>query len=483
MVNNLSEYKLFVQRVGLVGISNILVSFSGLILVILLTKNFSIQDYGMWVQVGTVTVLVPLLATLGLDHAMSRYLASVEKKEKIQEAFYSITGLVTVVSLIICFILFLFSKTIAVTLFNGNVTIAVILPLIAFFGCLNLINFSFFRAFQKMKLYSLSSLLLPYLTVVMIVYVVKTGLGIVEAVMGLFIIQLILFTATSALIIWDIGFKIPRFSDTREYLSFGIPLIPSNLSSWMVDQSDRLIIGIMWGTAFVGYYSPGYTLGSTIFMLAVPFGIILTPLLSSYYDKNKLEQVKTVLRYSLKYFLLMAIPSFFFLSLLSKPILLILTTPEIAQNGYIITPFVALSLLLFGIYGIVGHIFIINKKTNFIGKIWVIAAILNIVLNLIFIPQFGIIAAAVTTLIAYTFTFTLTWFYSTKYLDFEFEFRSIVKSIIASILMSISIIIINPQGILSLLIVILTSSLIYITILLILKGITREEIQFFKELL
>lgn len=479
----MSEYKLFVQRIGLVGISNILVSLSGLILVILLTKNFSVQDYGMWVQIGALTALVPLLATLGMDHAMSRYLASVEKKEKIQEAFYSITGLVTVVSLILCFILFLFSNMIAATLFNDNVTIAITLPLIAFFGCLNLVNFSFFRAFQKMKLYSIFSLLSPYLTVVMIAYVVKTGLGIVEAVFGLFIIQLILFIATSTLIILDIGFKIPGFNDTRKYLAFGIPLIPSNLSSWMVDLSDRLIIGIMLGTAFVGYYSPGYTLGSTIFLLALPFGIILTPLLSSYYDQNQLDQVKTVLRYSLKYFLLIAIPAFFFLSLLSKPILLILTTPEIAQNGYIITPFVALSMLLFGIYGIIGHIFIINEKTRFIGKIWVIAAILNIVLNIIFIPQFGIIAAAVMTLIAYTFTFALTWFYSRKYLDFEFESLFILKSILASILMSLSIILIDPQSIFSLLIVILTSSMIYIIILLILKGVTREEIQFFKELL
>ena len=48
-------------------------------------------------------------------------------------------------------------------------------------------------------------------------------------------------------------------------------------------------------------------------------------------------------------FLIVAIPSFFILSLLSKPILMIITTPEIALNGYFVTPFVALSALLFGV--------------------------------------------------------------------------------------------------------------------------------------
>ena len=61
-------------------------------------------------------------------------------------------------------------------------------------------------------------------------------------------------------IITNIGFKIPKFENMMEFLSFGLPTIPANLSSWLVDSSDRYVIGILLGSAFVGYYSPGYTL-------------------------------------------------------------------------------------------------------------------------------------------------------------------------------------------------------------------------------
>ena len=46
----MEEYKLFIKRLGLVGLSNILVSLSAIILIPILTKTLSIQDYGVWVQ-------------------------------------------------------------------------------------------------------------------------------------------------------------------------------------------------------------------------------------------------------------------------------------------------------------------------------------------------------------------------------------------------------------------------------------------------
>ena len=48
----MSEYKLFTQRIGLIGITNLLVSLSGIILLPILTKNIPIEEYGVWVQIG-----------------------------------------------------------------------------------------------------------------------------------------------------------------------------------------------------------------------------------------------------------------------------------------------------------------------------------------------------------------------------------------------------------------------------------------------
>ena len=86
---------------------------------------------------------------------------------------------------------------------------------------------------------------------------------------------------------------------------------------------------------------------------------------------------------------------------------MILTTPEIALNGYLVTPFVALSALLFGVYGIIMNLIILEKKTKIIGIIWTIAALISL-LNIVLVPIFGILAAAAVTLLSYLTAFFIS---------------------------------------------------------------------------
>ena len=65
------------------------------------------------------------------------------------------------------------------------------------------------------------------------------------------------------------------------------------------------------------------------------------------------------------------------------------------------------------------EILFLKKKTKTISKIWITAAILNIILNIIFIPFFGIISAAITTAIAYTAALALTYYYASKHVSFK----------------------------------------------------------------
>lgn len=99
----------------------------------------------------------------------------------------------------------------------------------------------------------------------------------------------------------------------------------------------------------MAYYALSYTLGFAIAMLVWPLNSMLTASLPKYYDDADLAVVKTVFKYALKYFLAAAIPPVFIVSSLSKPLLLLLSTPEIAANGYLVTPFIAVSALLWGL--------------------------------------------------------------------------------------------------------------------------------------
>jgi O-antigen/teichoic acid export membrane protein len=138
---------------------------------------------------------------------------------------------------------------------------------------------------------------------------------------------------------------------------------------------------------------------------------------------------------------------------------------------------------LLGVSAVIVSILGLEKKTKISGVIWVMAAILNLGLNLIFVPYLGILGAAITTLIAFTFALILITHYSFKYLTFDIEFGFILKSIVASIIMSLVILKWSPVGILSVLIIIVLCAGIYFCILFLLKGFKKEEFKFFRELL
>lgn len=465
----------------MIGIANLLMSLSGLILLPILTKTLPIEEYGIWVQISVTILLLRPLATLGLPYTLVRFLAAEKNREEIQEGIYSISVLILALSLILSVFLILIAEPFS-SFLGGGKELVIILALIIPIECLNLVFRSIFRAFQQIKKYSLFMLAQTYGEVTLIAYALLTGYGIFGAVLSLLIVRLIFFIVLGLFTVKNTGIKLPRFYRIKEYLTFGLPTVPGEISGWIVRSSDRYVIGFFLGSAFVGYYSPGYTVGVVINMFMAPLGFLLPAVLSKYYDENNMKAVKMHLKYSLKYFLMLAIPAVFGVSLLSKQLLMILTTPEIAAQGYLITPFVAVSTLLLGAYSIISHIIILVKKTGITGSIWIIAAILNLGLNIVIVPYMGILGAAITTLLAYTFAFIFTAYYSFKYLKFNIDFRFILKSIFASIVMSSVIIKWSPVGISNILIEIGVCAVVYAVVLLLLRGIKKEEITFFRRL-
>lgn len=473
----MNSYQSFTKKIGLIGISNLLVTLSPLILLPILTKNYNIQDYGIWIQVNITIGLVTTLSTLGLPYSFTRFFPSL-KKEVISEDFYSNLILIILCNILISFVLFQFSKDLSTYLFNGNEMVAFLLPIIIFIVSLNTTFINFFRAMNQMKIYSFFMIIQAVLNIIFITYFTLKGFEISFAVLGLLLSYFSTLLIMILLSTIQLGITIPKFNNFRKYLTFGLPLIPSTLSSWIVDSSDRYIIGIILGTAYVGYYSPGYSLGTLLNLIIFPFNLVLTPELSKLYDNNEKERVEMIIRYSLKYFLLISIPIFVGISLLARPILSLLTTNEIASEGFYITPFIALSSLFFGCQSIITQISILNKKTKFIGISWFFAAFLNLFLNIILVPFLGILGAGITTLISYFVVFVILSAYSLKEFKIYLEKKFVLKSVLASIVMGSIILVFDKNGVLNILFTIIIATIIYFSVLIALKGIKKEEYKF-----
>ena len=476
------SYQKFAKDVSIIGVTNIIVALSGIILLPLLTKTIGTYDYGIWAQIQVTIGLTMGFVGLGLPYAMTRFLPAKVNKEQIQEEFYSVLCLVFLVTLIVSIILIVFADLVAEALFGGAADIVRIAGLIILFQSLDSVFLGLFRTFRQMRRYAVFTIASLYVQVGLIAYLVLNGYGLLGAVLAVLAIRAIIFFILFFSVKSQIGIKRPRFSRIREYLSFGLPTIPGNISSWVVASSDRYVIGYFLGSASVGIYSAGYGLGHIPFMVSRVLGFVLPPTLSKLYDEGKMNEVRTHLGYSLKYLLAIAIPFVFGAAILAEPILRLFSTAEIANKGYFIMPLIALSALFYTIYEPMAHIILLVKKTRITGTIWIACALVNLGLNILVVPHLGILGAAITTVIAYALVMGLATYYSLKEFRFTIDWRFIAKSLIASAIMSLAIWRISPQETSTTILAVIAGAAIYGVVLLFLKGFSKEELKFFKKL-
>jgi O-antigen/teichoic acid export membrane protein len=477
-----SPYQKFTKDVLTIGIANALTVLGGIILLPLIAKTLGAGDYGIWAQVNVTISLVISLAGLGLPFAMTRFLAAEKNNNEIQEGFYSIFSFVFLVTLIISFLLIILSNSIAKAFFNGASQVIIITGFIILVWSLDSVCLDLFRTFRQMRRYALFITADIYGQIGIIACLVLNGYGLFSILLSVLAIRLIIFFALFFLIKSQIGIKKPHFSRIKEYLSFGLPTVPSNIAGWIVASSDRYVIGYFLGVASVGVYSAGYVIGSIPYMVAVVLGLVLTPALSKLYDEGRMNEVKTHLSYSLKYLLALAIPFVFGAAILAKPVLSMFSTSEIAAEGYFIVPLVALGTLFVAVYVVIAHILILVKRTKVIGATWILCALINLGLNILVVPRIGILGAAISTLISYALALGITVYYSLKEIRFNIEWSFILKSLIASIIMSLVVWKMDSAAVSNVILTVSVGIIVYAAALVLFKGFKRGEWQFVTEL-
>ena len=477
------SHKNFIKDVGIIGVTQILTSLGGFLLLPIITKTLGSYDYGIWTQISITVSLLSPLALMGLSMGAVRFLSSETKKEKIREGFFSISIFVIFTGFIVSMLVFLMADLLAATIFNDPHTSHLIKAgsFLILLTAIDQITIFYFRIFRYIKIFSYLTLFQVFGKLVLILIFLKMGFGLLGVISAVLIIQILLFIIAMSIVISQIGFAIPSFCLMSEYLKYSVPLTPNSLIKWITDSSDRYMVGYFLGLSSVGVYSASYAIGSLVTLFVAPIQMILFPELSKLYDNDEIDRVQTYLSYSMKYFLFIAIPVVFGLTALSKPILNILTTPEFA-SGSIVIPIIALSGLLAGVFQIGINITLLVKKTKFNLYIHLVAALLNIVFNFVLIPSIGILGAAIATLMSYIVMVVFCFYISFKYITFNLNAIFITKCVVVSLIVAIVISLAEPNNIIELLIISCLGAIFYVMIMYFIKSFSKNELSMIKDL-
>lgn len=200
---------------------------------------------------------------------------------------------------------------------------------------------------------------------------------------------------------------------------FCIPLIPTAAMWWVMNASDRYMILFFMSTSANGVYSVANKIPSLLSIFEnVFYQAWQTTAISKMHDDDRNEFFSNVFN---KYFCFLTI-GVVGLLLIGRPLILMIFSIEYSA-AWLCFSILVLSVLFHALAGNLGLLYSVFKNTKGAFYSTVIGAVTNIVLNLIFIPAFGLIGAAVTTLIGYVVTLIYRWFDVKKFVSLKLNYK------------------------------------------------------------
>ena len=418
MIENLK--KLF-RHSFVYSISSIAAKAIGVILLPLYTMYIPLGEYGDLAVVDITIMIFVELLILGQGQSIAYIANTDEYKGKLKPVFFSIFVSVLIVNLLFVFICsaFIVPQISAIT---GSDLIQSYFKIAVWVILLRVINTLFinkFRADEKSIAYTIANLSKLLITLCLAIYFIASkGMG----VSGLFTAYLfgegIVLVFMLPVMIRQMEFRFEK-SAMLHSMKFGYPLIFSSIPFMLLNLSDRYILAAYSGQKVVGLYNLGYQIAGVMNMLFVmPFNLAMMPIVYKIYNTegDKLFYSK-LLTYSTFIFVWTGLV----LSLFAKEILHVFSFNAEYNEAYIIVPVITLSYVFSGmrLVAVIGTF--VKQQTKYIALTTIFAAILNIALNLITVPGYGMMSAAYNTLVSFVLLHYASVYYSNKFYPVNYQ--------------------------------------------------------------
>lgn len=225
------------------------------------------------------------------------------------------------------------------------------------------------------------------------------------------------------------------------YAVYGYPIAVSLALTVVLSSTDRFLLAIYMDEAAVGAYHASYSIANrTLDVLFLWLGMAGQPALVMALERGGLERLKVAAREQLSTFLLLGLPAAAGVALVARPLAEVLIGENLRIAAAGITPWIALSALLFGLTAYYfGQAFTLGKKTRHLLVAMAIPAGMNVVLNLILVPRFGLLGAAWATAASFGLGMLATMWIGRRIVALPIPWESLIRCGIATGLMALAV--------------------------------------------
>lgn len=402
-----SDGKKTLKSAFLYSISNIISIIVSLIAIPILTNLLKTDEMGMAVSFNTLKTLLSYIVLLAFYSTIDRAILDFKDKTKEYLSTIYIFNLLTVIFFYIIYLLF--QNKLNILLGFDTSLISLMFIVIICQNGFNLMTTYWNFKNEYVKNFIANVLASPMAQILSIVFVYFlnenkflgriVGIELFSSLLGLFLgINIIRKT---------------KFTFKTKYLKYALklslPIIPHLLSQTILSQSDILMIKHYVGNASAGIYSLAFSISTILYTVIIQF---MRPWSSWVYRKINTDEINIIKKQSKK------VLSFGFiltigLLMINKEMIELFLNKDYVGAKYVIPP-ITLGVFLQFIYMFYYDINYYYKNLKSVMYDSILVAIINIILNAIFIKQFGYIAAGYTTLFSYLLLAILNYHSSKK---------------------------------------------------------------------
>ena len=385
----MNKNKELVKNTIIIFIGKFCTQFITLLLLPLYTHFLSTEDYGYIDLIQTyLTFFIPLIL-LKIDAGIFRFLIDARKSEEEKNKIITNGIFIMFVELIISTILF----AVAVKIFSIKYSILIVMNLIS----LSVLTFllQIVRGIGKNKQYSFSSIIAAIVTIVLnLIFLVgfhKNGKYVLIASLISNIICTIYLLIVNK-ILKNVKIKYIDKKLIKDLLKYSIPMIPNELSWWIVHVSDRTIISYALGVAANGIYSVSCKFSNILSSIFNIFNLSWQESAALHInDTDKDEFFSNVINKVFNLFICFCIGI-----LACLPFVFELLIKDSYREAYKYVPILLLANIFSVLIGLIGSIYVAKKMTKEVAKTTMIAAIINLTIDIALIKVIGIYAAAIS---------------------------------------------------------------------------------------
>lgn len=410
------------------GVADVVPYLVNFLLLPVFTAFLSRADYGALSILLLFAVLTKILFRMGLDSGFFRIyyeLDSDRDRKTLATTLFATALGVSAALFVLCVLL---SRSIGGALLGDGATsgqAALWILLVAGDTVLNTFAFvpmNLFRIQERPRAFTVMTLVRSAVNIGLKVVLVVSGWG-VDGVLWADVVASALFAiALSPTLARNLAF---RFSTSmlREAAAFGLPKVPHGLAHQVLNLSDRKLIQVFATLPAAGLYHIGYMMGTGVKFFLAAFELAWSPWV--YAQVGKPGAARTIGRIA-TYAALAVVAFALANAVLGRELLILMTEPEY-HDAHPVIPVVVLAYVMQGLFALTSVGLGISKRTSYYPLMTFTAAGANVLLNVLWIPRFGILGAAWATVAGYGTMALMGVYFAHKHYPIPYEWSRLLR--------------------------------------------------------